>query len=149
MNLFEEINGDIKAAMLAREKGKLEALRNIKKVLLEVKTAKGHDEDLSDEDAIKAIQKLVKQGKDSASIYKTQNRDDLYEEEMNQVVVMEKYLPKQLSEQELRDAVQGIVSRLGVTSLKEMGKVMGIANKELAGKADGKAISNIVKAILE
>lgn len=149
MSLFEEINGDIKTAMLAREKGKLEALRNIKKVLLEIKTSKGHDDNLSDEDAIKAIQKLVKQGKDSASIYKSQNRDDLYQEEMDQVLVMEKYLPKQLSEQELHDAIQSIILRLGVTSLKEMGKIMGIANKELAGKADGKAISNVIKLILK
>ncbi|MDP4183890.1 MAG: GatB/YqeY domain-containing protein [Bacteroidota bacterium] len=148
MSLFDTINNDIKAAMLAREKVRLEALRNVKKVLIEAKTAKsGHDE-LSDEDAMKAIQKLVKQGKDSAEIYKSQNREDLAEQEIQQVLVMEAYLPKPMSEEELRTAVQNVITQVGATSMKEMGKVMGVASKELAGKADGKAISAMVKNLL-
>lgn len=148
MAIFDQINDDIRAAMLARDKEKLEAVRNIKKVLLEAKTAKNGAEDLSDEDAIKAISKLAKQGRDSAEIYAGQNRADLAAFEMAQVNVYDSYLPKQMSEEELVSAVQGIIAACGATSMKEMGKVMGIATKELAGKVDGKLISECVKKLL-
>ena len=148
MNLFDQISEDIKQAMLARDKEKLEALRNIKKVLLEAKTAKSGAEDLDDDVAIKAIAKLAKQGKDSAEIYKQQNRMDLYEPEMVQVKIYENYLPKQMSDEELTAAINAIIEKSGATSIKEMGKVMGIASKELAGKVDGRLISDKVKSLL-
>ena len=148
MNIFDQINEDIRAAMLARDKERLEAVRNIKKVLLEAKTAKSGAEDLPDEDAVKAISKLAKQGKDSADIYSGQNRQDLADFEMAQVKIYETYLPKQMTDAELTTAVQAIITACGATSMKEMGKVMGIASKELAGKVDGKLISEKVKSLL-
>ncbi len=148
MNLFDQISEDIKQAMLARDKEKLEALRNVKKVLLEAKTAKSGSEELSDEAAIKAIAKLAKQGRDSADIYKQQNRLDLYEPEMTQVKILEGYLPKQMSDEELTAAIRSIIEQTGAASIKEMGKVMGIASKELAGKVDGRLISDKVKSLL-
>ncbi|MEI7422109.1 MAG: GatB/YqeY domain-containing protein [Prolixibacteraceae bacterium] len=148
MSIFDQINDDIRAAMLARDKEKLEAVRNIKKVLLEAKTAKSGNEELPDEEAIKAISKLAKQGRDSAEIYDKQNRADLAEFEMAQVRVYDAYLPKQMSDEELAAAIKLIISSSGATSMKEMGKVMGIATKELAGKVDGKLISEKVKALL-
>lgn len=148
MALFDQINSDIKAAMKAREKDKLEALRSIKKTMLEAKTAKGADADLSDDDALKIIMKLAKQGNDSANIYKEQGREDLYEAEMAQVKVLEQYLPEKMSDEDLTAAVTAIISELGATSMKEMGKVMGVASKKLAGQADGKDISAKVKALL-
>ncbi len=148
MNLFDQISEDIKQAMLARDKEKLEALRNVKKVLLEAKTAKSGSEELSDEAAIKAIAKLAKQGRDSADIYKQQNRMDLYEPEMTQVKILEGYLPKQMSDEELTAAIRSIIEQTGAASIKEMGKVMGIASKELAGKVDGRLISDKVKSLL-
>lgn len=148
MSIFDQINDDIRAAMLARDKEKLEAVRNIKKVLLEAKTAKSGNEELPDEEAIKAISKLAKQGRDSAEIYRQQNRADLADFEMAQVKVYDSYLPVQMSDGELTAAVQNIISSVGATSMKEMGKVMGIAAKELAGKVDGKLISEKVKALL-
>ncbi len=148
MSIFDQINDDIRAAMLARDKEKLEAVRNIKKVLLEAKTAKSGNEELPDEEAIKAISKLAKQGRDSAEIYDKQNRADLAEFEMAQVRVYDAYLPKQMSDEELTSAIKLIISSSGATSMKEMGKVMGIATKELAGKVDGKLISEKVKALL-
>jgi len=148
MNLFDQISEDIKQAMLARDKEKLEALRNIKKVLLEAKTAKSGAEELSDDAAIKAIAKLAKQGRDSAEIYKQQNRMDLYEPEMAQVKVLENYLPKQMEDAELTAAITAIIEKTGATSVKEMGKVIGIASKELAGKVDGRLISEKVKSLL-
>ncbi len=148
MTLFEQINNDIKEAMKAREKEKLEALRGIKKVMLEAKTAKGAGDELSDEEAIKIISKLAKQGSDSAKIYKEQGRDDLYEQEMVQVAVYENYLPAKMSDAELEAAVKAIIDEVGAGSMKDMGKVMGIASKKLAGKADGKDISVKVKALL-
>ena len=134
--------------MLARDKERLEAVRNIKKVLLEAKTAKSGADDLSDEDAIRAISKLAKQGRDSAEIYFQQKRADLADFEIAQVKVYDGYLPKQMSEEELTSAVQAIIAASGATSMKEMGKVMGIATKELAGKVDGKLISECVKRLL-
>jgi len=148
MSLFNQISEDIKAAMLARDKVKLDALRNIKKELIEAKTAKGGNEELPDEVAIKAIAKLAKQGIDSAEIYKQQNRMDLYEPEIAQVKIYESYLPKQMSDEELTAAVSEIIKKTGATSMKDMGKVMGMASKELSGKADGKLISEKVKSLL-
>ncbi len=148
MSIFEQVNDDIRAAMLARDKERLEAVRNIKKVLLEAKTAKSGAEDLSDEDAIRAISKLAKQGRDSAEIYFQQKRADLADFELAQVKVYDGYLPKQMSGEELTSAVQAIITASGATSMKEMGKVMGIATKELAGKVDGKLISECVKRLL-
>jgi uncharacterized protein YqeY len=148
MNLFDQISEDIRLAMLARDKERLEALRNVKKVLLEAKTAKSGGEELSDEAAIKAIAKLAKQGRDSAEIYKQQNRIDLYDPEMAQVKILESYLPKQMEDEELTAAIKSIIEKTGATSIKEMGKVIGVASKELAGKADGRLISEKVKSLL-
>lgn len=148
MELFEIISNDIKEAMKAKDKVALATLRNIKKVLLEAKTAPGANDTVSDETALKLIQKLVKQGRESAELYKSQNRDDLAQEELAQVAVMEKYLPKQMSEDEIREVVKSIIAELGVSTPQEMGKVMGVATKQLAGKADGRVISGIVKGLL-
>ncbi|HZK93165.1 MAG TPA: GatB/YqeY domain-containing protein [Prolixibacteraceae bacterium] len=148
MNLFDQISDDIRLAMLARDKERLEALRNVKKVLIEAKTAKAGGEELSDDAAIKAIAKLVKQGRDSAQIYKEQNRMDLYEPEMVQVKILEEYLPKQMDDAELTVIIKAIIEKTGATSIKEMGKVIGMASKELAGKADGRLISDKVKSLL-
>lgn len=148
MNLFDQISEDIRLAMLARDKERLEALRNVKKVLLEAKTAKSGSEELSDDAAIKAIAKLAKQGRDSAEIYKQQNRMDLYDPEMAQVKILEGYLPVQMSDKELTAAIAAIIEKTGAASIKEMGKVMGIASKELAGKVDGRLISDKVKSLL-
>jgi len=148
MNLFDKVSGDIKTAMLARDKVRLEALRGIKKEFLEAKTAKGGDGELSDDAALKILAKMVKQRKESASIYTDQNREDLAGEELAQAAIIEEYLPKQLSEEELTAALKEIIARVGATSAKEMGKVMGTATKELAGKAEGKAISAKVRELL-
>ena len=148
MNLFDKVSGDIKTAMLARDKVRLEALRGIKKEYLEAKTAKGGDGELSDDAALKILAKMVKQRKESASIYTEQNREDLAGEELAQAAIIEEYLPKQLSEEELTAALKEIIARVGATSAKEMGKVMGTATKELAGKAEGKAISAKVRELL-
>lgn len=148
MNLFDKVSGDIKTAMLARDKVRLEALRGLKKEFLEAKTAKGGDGELSDDAALKILAKMVKQRKESASIYTEQNREDLAGEELAQAAIIEEYLPKQLSEEELTAALKEIIARVGATSAKEMGKVMGTATKELAGKAEGKAISAKVRELL-
>lgn len=148
MALFDQINSDIKDAMKARDKETLEALRGIKKVMIEAKTSKGAGAELSDDEALKIISKLAKQGSDSANIYKEQGREDLYEQEMKQVAVYEKYLPEKMSDEDLEAAVKAIIDEVGATSMKDMGKVMGIASKKLAGQADGKDISVKVKALL-
>jgi uncharacterized protein YqeY len=148
MNLFDQISADILEAMKAKEKEKLEALRGIKKVMLEAKSAAGGSGELSDQEALKIIQKLAKQGSESAEIYKGQGRTDLYDHEMFQVGVFESYLPKKMSDEELTQAVKAIIAETGATSIKEMGKVMGIASKKLSGLADGKDISEKVKALL-
>ncbi len=148
MELFNTISNDIKEAMKAQDKVALATLRNIKKVLLEAKTAPGANDIVSDADAMRIIQKLVKQGRESAELYSSQNRNDLAQEELMQVAVMEKYLPKPLSEEEIRQEIKNIIAELGVTSAQEMGKVMGTATKRLAGKADGRTISTIVKSLL-
>ncbi|MBO4805566.1 MAG: GatB/YqeY domain-containing protein [Paludibacteraceae bacterium] len=148
MALFDQISEDIKQAMLAKDKVRLEALRGVKKEFLEAKTAKGNDGELSDEQAVKIIQKMVKQRKDSADIFTQQNRPDLAENELAELAVIEKYLPKQMTDEELTAEVKAIIAEVGATSAKEMGKVMGVASKKLAGRADGKAISEKVKSLL-
>ena len=148
MELFEKVSKDIVAAMKAKDKVTLEALRNIKKVFIEAKTAPGANDTLDDAAALKILQKLAKQGHDSAELYTQQNRPDLAEAEMAQVKVIESYLPKALSAEEIEVAVKEIIAQTGATSIKEMGKVMGLASKQLAGKADGKAISDVVKKLL-
>ena len=146
--LFDQVSKDIVAAMKAKDKVRLEALRNIKKVFIEAKTAPGANDTLDDAAALKILQKLAKQGNDSAALYKGQNREDLAEAELAQVAVIESYLPKPMSSEEIENAVKDIISQTGASSIKEMGKVMGIASKQLAGKADGKTISEIVKQLL-
>lgn len=148
MDLFDKISEDIKNAMKAKDRVALETLRNIKKVFLEAKTAPGANDTLTDEAATKIIAKLVKQGRDAADIYVQQGRQDLAEAELAQVKVMEGYLPKQLSEEELTAALKEIIAQVGATSPKELGKVMGVASKQLAGKAEGRVISAKVKELL-
>ncbi len=148
MALFEKVNEDIKTAMKERDKVALDTLRNIKKVFLEAKTAPGANDTLEDADALKIIQKLAKQGKESAQTYIDAGRQDLADAELAQVSVIERYLPEQLSEAEIEKIVKTIIEQTGAASMKDMGKVMGMANKQLAGKADGKTISGIVKKLL-
>ena len=148
MDLFDRISEDIKKAMLARDSQRLEALRGIKKEFLEAKTAKGSDGTLTDEKAVQILAKMIKQRKESAEIYVAQSRPELADAEMVQAKVIEEYMPKQLSDEELTAALREIIARVGATSPKEMGKVMGVASKELAGKAEGRAISAKVKELL-
>lgn len=148
MNLFDQISNDIKEAMKARDKVRLEALRNVKKYFLEAKTAPGAADELTDDAALKIIQKLVKQGKDSATLYTEQGRADLAEAELAQVAAIEVYLPKQMTEEELTAALQGIIAATGAAGPKDMGRVMGVATKQLAGRAEGRAISAKVKELL-
>ncbi len=148
MNLFDQISNDIKTAMLARDKQRLEALRGIKKEFIEAKTAKGADGELTDDVAMKILVKMAKQRRESAQIYSEQNRPDLAEPELAEAAVIESYLPQPMSDAELETAIKAIIAETGAASIKEMGKVMGIASKKLAGKADGKAISEKVKALL-
>ena len=148
MDLFEKVSEDIKNAMKAKDKVALDTLRNVKKVFLEAKTAPGANDTLADADALKILQKLAKQGKDSADIYLQQNRQDLADAELAQVRVIESYLPKQLSAEELEAALKEIIAEVGATDAKDMGKVMGVASKKLAGIAEGRAISAKVKELL-
>lgn len=148
MALFEQISKDIIAAMKAKDKVRLEALRNVKKYFLEAKTAPGANDELTDEAALKILAKLTKQGKDTAALYVEQGRQDLADEELGQVSVFEEYLPKPLTEAELEEALKAIIATVGATSAKDMGKVMGVASKQLAGKAEGRAISAKVKQLL-
>lgn len=148
MDLFDKVSEDIKKAMLARDKVRLEALRGIKKEFLEAKTAKGANGVLTDENAIKILVKMVKQRKESAKIYFDNKRDELAQNELAEANVIEEYLPKQLSDEELTAELKKIINDIGATSAKDMGKVMGIATKQLAGKAEGKAISAKVKELL-
>ena len=146
--LENTINQDIKTAMLAKDETSLRSLRAIKSALLLAKAEKGASQDITEEAEIKVLQRLVKQRKESADIYKGQNRDDLYKIETDEIEVIEKYLPQQLSQEELNTYIKGLIQKLNVTSVKEMGKIMGVANKELSGKADGKAISETIKSLL-
>lgn len=148
MNLFDTISDEIKKAMLARDKVRLEALRGVKKEFLEAKTAKGASDELSDETATAILQKMVKQRKDSAEIYTAQERADLASDELAQLRVIQEFLPQQLSPEELESTVKSIISETGAQSMKEMGKVMGVATRQLAGKAEGRAISEMVKKLL-
>ncbi len=148
MDLFEKVSEDIKNAMKAKDKVALETLRNIKKCFLEAKTAPGANDSLTDADALKIMQKLVKQGKDSAAVYTEQGRQDLAEAELAQVAVIEHYLPKPMSAEELETALKAIITQVGAAGPKDMGKVMGVASKSLAGKAEGRAISDAVKRLL-
>jgi len=145
MALEEKINSDIKTAMLARDAAKLEALRAVKSAILLLKTS---PEGYTDDTEIKAMQKMVKQRKETAEIYKTQNRTDLADVELFQAGIIEAYLPKQMTEDEIKSEIAKIISSLGASSPADMGKVMGLASKQLAGKADGKIISVIVKELL-
>ena len=145
MALEEKINADIKSAMLAKEAAKLEALRAVKSAILLLKTSA---EGYTDDTEMKALQKMVKQRKETAEIYKTQNRADLAETELSQAAVIESYLPKQMSEEEIKAEVAKIIAAVGATSPADMGKVMGAATKQLAGKADGKIVSGFVKELL-
>lgn len=148
MALFDQVSKDIIAAMKAKDKVRLEALRNIKKVFIEAKTAPGANDTLEDAAAMKILQKLAKQGQDSAALYTQQNRPDLAEAEMAQVKVIEEYLPQPMTAEEIEAAVKDIIAQTGAQTIKEMGKVMGVASKQLAGKADGKAISEAMKKLL-
>ncbi len=148
MSLTAQIDQDIKQAMLAKQPERLQALRAIKSALLLAKTEKGAAEELTEEAEIKVLQKLVKQRKESADIYKTQNREDLYEIEMQEMRVIEPYLPQQMNRFEIEGYIQDLMTRIGATSAQDMGRIMGMASKELAGKADGKTISEVVRQLL-
>lgn len=148
MEIFEQVSKDIVAAMKAKDKVRLEALRNVKKFFIEAKTAPGANDTLDDTTAIKILAKLAKQGRDTAALYTEQGRPELAEEEAAQAAIIEEYLPKALSAEELEGEVKAIIAEVGATSPKDMGKVMGVASKKLAGKADGKAISTLVKQLL-
>jgi len=148
MSLTTQIDQDIKQAMLAKQPDRLRGLRAIKAALLLAKTEKGAQEELTTETETKVLQKLAKQRKESADIYKTQNRDDLYKIEIEELEIIEGYLPKQLSKEEIEAYLKDLIGRVGATSVKDMGKVMGAANKELAGRADGKTVSEVVKQLL-
>ncbi len=146
--LEQKINHEIKAAMLSKNEARLRGLRAIKAALLLAKTEKGASEEMNSDTEIKVLQKLAKQRRESAEIYKTQNRDDLYTIEIEELDVIEEFLPKQLSAAEVQEQIETIIENSGASSIKDMGKVMGLANKQLAGKADGKMISEIVKQLL-
>lgn len=148
MDLFDKISEDIKKAMLAKDRVRLEALRGIKKEFLEAKTAKGGDGTLPDDAATKILVKMAKQRRESAAIYSEQNRPELAENELAEMAVIEEYLPKQLTDEELTAELKKIIAEVGATDAKMMGKVMGVASKALAGRADGRAISAKVKELL-
>lgn len=148
MDIFEQVSEAIKQAIRARSKTELEALRGIKKELLEAKTSKEACGTLTDAMAVKVIQKMVKQGRDAAAIFVQQNRQDLAKEYLEQVAVYERYLPARMSDADLEKIVRDIIAQTGVTSIKEMGKVIGLVSKQIAGQADGRAISEMVKKLL-
>ena len=148
MNLFDQVSEDIKKAMLAKDKVALDALRGIKKEFLEAKTAKGTDGELHDDVALKILQKMVKQRKESAKMYVAAGRQELADNELAQVKIIEQYLPQPMSEEELTATLKAIITQVGASGPQDMGKVMGIATKQLAGKAEGKAISMKVKELL-
>lgn len=149
MSLFDQVSDDIKKAMLARDKETLEALRGVKKEFLEARTAKGAQGELTDEAALKILAKMIKQRRESAQIYSEQNRPELAEAELVQARVIETYMPRQLSADELRQRLAEIIARVGAQGPRDMGKVMGVASKELAGLAEGRAISATVKELLQ
>lgn len=146
--LYDKVSAEIKTAMLARDKVALEALRGIKKEFIEAKTAKGGDGNLADDVAVKIIQRMIKQRKESAHIFSEQNRPELAENELAEVAVIEKYLPAQMSDEELTSAIAQVIAQVAAKGPQDMGKVMGIASKQLGGKTEGKLISDKVKALL-
>lgn len=148
MALFEQVSKDIMQAMKDRDQVRLTALRGIKKEFIEAKTAKGSDGEMTDEAGMKILQKMLKQRKESAEIYKQNNREELAANELAEAAVIEAYLPQPMSDEELTAAIKAIIAETGATSVKEMGKVMGAASKQLSGKAEGKAISDKVKQLL-
>ncbi len=148
MSLLQQINDDLKTAMKAKDEARLRGVRAIRSAILLAQTEKGGSKDLSDEDIMKLLQKLVKQRKDSLAIYEQQGRSDLAQQEQEEIDVLSSYLPKAMSEDELRAAVQAIITAAGASSMKDMGRVMGMANQQLAGKADGSAIAALVKQLL-
>lgn len=148
MSLTTQIDQDIKQAMLAKQADRLRGLRAIKSALLIAKTEKGAAEELTQEGENKVLQRLAKQRKDSADIYKAQNREDLYDIEMDELAIIKEYLPQQMTRFEIEGYLQDLINRLGVTSIREMGKVMGTASKELAGRADSSVISEVIKQLL-
>ena len=148
MTLEEKVMGELKTAMLSKDQAALRSLRAIKSALINAKTAEGFSGNISEDDEVKLLQKLVKQRKDSLEIYATQNRPELAEKEQEEIAIIEKFLPKQLGEKELTEILTEIISQAGASAPAEMGKVMGAANKQLAGMADGKTIARIVKELL-
>lgn len=146
--LFDQVSSDIVAAMKVKDKIRLMALRNIKKYFIEAKTLPGANDELTDENAIKILAKMAKQGRDTAALYVSQSRQDLADDELAQVAVIEEYLPKQLTAEELKAELTAIIAEVGATSAKDMGRVMGVASKKLAGKAEGRVISTMVKELL-
>lgn len=148
MSLFDQVSKDIMSAMKAKEKVRLDALRNIKKYFIEAKTAPGNNDELPDAEALKILAKLAKQSHESAALFKEKGREELAAEELAQAEVIESYLPKALTEEEIAAQVKAIIAQLGATSMKDMGKIMGTASKQMAGRADGKMISDIVRKLL-
>lgn len=148
MSLEQKVMADLKTAMLAKDEKSLRALRAIKSAIIIAKTSEGAHGEIKEEDEIKLLQKLVKQRKDSLEIYEKQNRNDLAAKEKEEIDVIEKFLPKQMDEAELKEIIAKIIAETGASSPADMGKVMGAANKQLAGKADGKKIAGIVKELL-
>jgi uncharacterized protein YqeY len=148
MSLEQKVMTDLKTAMLAKDEKSLRSLRAIKAALINLKTAEGFSGEVKEKDEIKLLQKLVKQRKESLEIYEKQHRADLAEKEKEEIEVIEKFLPKQMSETELREVIAGIIKQTGAASPADMGKVMGLANKQLGGKADGKTIAGIVREML-
>jgi uncharacterized protein YqeY len=148
MSLEQKVMADLKTAMLARDEKSLRSLRAIKAAIINVKTAEGFSGEIKEDDEIRLLQKLVKQRKESLDIYEKQSRNDLAEKEREEIEVIEKFLPAQLSEEDLREVIASVIKEAGATSQADMGKVMGMANKQLGGKADGKTIAAIVKEIL-
>jgi uncharacterized protein YqeY len=148
MSLEQKVMTDLKTAMLAKDEKSLRSLRAIKSAIIIAKTAEGASGEIKEEDEIKLLQKLVKQRKDSLEIYEKQNREDLSGKEREEISVIEKFLPKQMDESELKTIIEKIIAETGASSPSDMGKIMGLANKQLAGKADGKTIAGIVKEML-
>lgn len=148
MSLYKTIDQEIKKAMMAKDKVQLETLRSVKTAFMESITAKGASGELTEEQSVAILQRMVKQRKDSAAIYEEQNREELAQQELKEVEVLQSYLPEQLTQDELEKAIGDIIEQAGATSLKDMGKVMGAATKALAGKAEGRAIADTVKKML-
>ena len=148
MTLFEQVSKDILTAMKEKDAVRRDTLRNVKKYVLEAKTAPGANDELNDADALKILQKLAKQGREAAAIYVEQGRQDLADEELAQVAVIDTYLPKPLTEEELEAAIKEVIQETGASTMKDMGKVMGTATKKLAGRAEGSQISALVRKLL-